>query len=116
MNGENQSPEKKPKGSWSLLYILSGGILKEDFVRRHAEMIGLVVLLSLLYIGNRHACLMKLWEIDRLQQQLKDVKYESVALSGQLTGSNRQSQIEELVKAQGLDLETAKTPPYMLYK
>jgi cell division protein FtsL len=116
MNGENQSPEKKKKRRLSLLYILSGGMLKEEFVIRHTRMIVLVVLLVLLYIGNRYACLLKLREIDRLQRELKDVKYESVALSGQLTGSNRQSQIEELVKAQGLDLESAKTPSYMLHK
>ncbi|MDR2140053.1 MAG: hypothetical protein LBP50_10975 [Tannerella sp.] len=116
MNGDSQSPEKKKKRHLSLLYILSGGILKEEFVIRHIRMIVLVVLLVLLNIGNRYACLLKLREIDRLQRELKDVKYESVALSVQLTGSNRQSQIEALVKAHGLNLGSAKTPPYILYK
>jgi hypothetical protein len=116
MNGENQSPEKKKRRRLSVLYILSGGMLKEEFVIRHTGMILLVVVMLLIHIGNRYACLLKLREIDRLQRELKDVKYESVALSGQLTGSNRQSQIEELVEAQGLDLESAKTPPYILYK
>jgi superfamily II DNA/RNA helicase len=116
MNEKNQSPEKKKKRRITLLYILSGGILSEAFVIRHTRMILLVVLLVLIDMGNRSGFLQKLREIDRLQRELKEVKYESVALSGQLTDSNRQSQIEDLVKAQGLELERAKTPPYLLYK
>ncbi|MDR1336391.1 MAG: hypothetical protein LBK22_06145 [Tannerella sp.] len=116
MNGENQSPERKKKRRPSLLYFLSGGVLKEEFVLRHTKMIVAVFFLVLLYIGNRYSCLLKLRQIDRLQRELRDVKYESVALSGQLTGSNRQSQIEELVEAQGLNLESPKTPPYILRK
>jgi cell division protein FtsL len=79
-------------------------------------MIVLVVVLVLFYVGNRYVCLRKLREIDRLQQELKDSKYEAVTLSSQLTGSNRQSQVEELVKSLGLDLESAKAPPYILHK
>jgi len=51
-----------------------------------------------------------------LQRELKDVKNESLAVSGQLTGSNRLSQIELLVKEKGLDIETAQTPPYIIRK
>ena len=44
------------------------------------------------------------------------MKNESLAVSGQLTGSNRLSQIELLVKEKGLDIETAQTPPYIIRK
>jgi hypothetical protein len=100
----------------SLLYILSGGILKEDFVVRHLGMISLIVFLSLIYIGFRYVCLTKLREIDRRQQELREVQYEAVSLASQLTGSNRQSQIEDLIKAKGLNLGSAQTPPYILYR
>jgi hypothetical protein len=118
--GKSQSENKKEKDEnksrFSILYVLSGGILKEDFVVRHTRMIVLIVGLTLLYIGNEFSCLLKLREIDRLQQKLQNVKYEAVSLSSQLTGSNRQSQIEELVKKQGVGLGVAKSPPYILYK
>ncbi len=68
------------------------------------------------FISNRYTCLLKLREIDKLQQELKDVKYESLAISGQLTGNNRLSQIELLVKERGLDLESPQTPPYIIQK
>jgi cell division protein FtsL len=117
MNREKKVHEKKKrKGRFSIIYILSGGILKEEFVVKHTRMIVLVVVMALFYVGNRYTCLLKLREIDRLQQQLKDVKYESLTISGQLTGSNRQSQIDEWVKRQGLALGEAKTPPYILHR
>ncbi|MDR0795188.1 MAG: hypothetical protein LBE79_03930 [Tannerella sp.] len=99
-----------------LLYILSGGILKEDFVIKHTRLIILIVVLLVFYIGNRYTCLLKLREIDNLQKELLDVKYESIHESGQLTGSNRMSQIEQLVKSQGLEIESAKSPPYIIRK
>ena len=58
----------------------------------------------------------KLREIDRLQQQLRDVRFEALSISSELTGNSRQSQIELLIEEQGIDLEGAKTPPYELYK
>ena len=106
----------KKKKRISLMYILGGGMLKEDFVVRHTKMIVLIVVLLFFYISNRYTCMIKLREIDHLQEQLKDVKYESLSISAQLTGNTRPSQVEDLVKRQGLELEKAKTPPYKLRK
>ena len=108
--------EKNKKKRRNILYILSGGFLKEDFVLKHTPMIILIAILLVFFIGNRYTCLVKLREIDHLQKELKDVKTESIQISGQLTGRNRMSQIEQLVKSNGLEIESAKTPPYILHK
>ena len=113
-NPSDQS--SKPKRKLTLLYIIGGGILKEDFIIRHTRLIVLVVVMLFIFISNRYTCLLKLRQIDRLQRELRDVKYESLEVSGQLTGSNRLSQIELLVKEKGLDIETAQTPPYIIHK
>jgi len=107
---------KKEKKKRNVLYILSGGILKEDFVVKHTRLIILTVILLVFFVGNRYNCLTKLREIDRLQKELQDVKTEAIQLSGQLTGHNRKSQIEQMVKSKGLEIESAKTPPYILHK
>lgn len=108
--------KKKKRKENSFLYILGGGILKEDFILRHTKMIVLVVILVFFFIGNRYTCMQKLREIDRLQQQLRDLRYEALSISSELTGNSRQSQIESLVERQGLELEGAKSPPYELFK
>ena len=116
MNDNIESAQKEKKKRPSFLYILSGGILKEGFVVRHTRLIVFVVALLFFFISNRYSCLLKLREIDKLQQELQDVKQESVAISGELTGGNRLSQMEELVKKHGLDLEAPQSPPYILHK
>ena len=113
---EQQRKKKKKERRLSLLYILGGGILKEDFIVRHTRMIVLVVVLVFFFIGNRYTCMQKLREIDRLQQQLRDVRFEALSISSELTGNSRQSQIELLIEEQGIELEAAKNPPYELYK
>ena len=107
---------EKTKKRISPMYILGGGILKEDFVVRHTKMIVLIVVLLFFYISNQYTCMIKIREIDSLQEQLKDAKYEALSTSAQLTGNTRPSQVEELVKHHELGLEKAKTPPYKLRK
>ncbi|RHJ90857.1 FtsL-like putative cell division protein [Parabacteroides bouchesdurhonensis] len=119
MEEEKQQQRKKTKrkeNKFSPLYVLGGGILKEDFIIKHTRMIILVVILIFFFISNRYTCMQKLREIDRLQQQLRDVRFEALSISSELTGNSRQSQIELLIEEQGIELEGAKTPPYELYK
>ena len=113
---KQQRKKKKKENRFSIIYILGGGLLKEDFIVQHTRMIVLVVILLFFFIGNRYTCMQKLREIDRLQQQLRDVRFEALSISSELTGNGRQSQIELLIEEQGIELEVAKNPPYELYK
>ncbi len=95
-------------------YTLKSKVFQDDFFARHIRMIVLIVTLIFFFIGNRYICQQKYKEIDKLQQQLQDVRFEWLSISSELTGKSRQSQIEELIEEQGIDLEGAKTPPYKL--
>jgi hypothetical protein len=53
-------------------------------------------------------------DIERLQQQLKDVKYESLTISSSLTEASRQSEIERRVEEAGLDLVITNEPVYYI--
>lgn len=116
MEEKRQRRSRKKEKRFSLLYILGGGILKEDFIVRHTRLLVMIVLLVFFFIGNRYSCMQKLKEIDRLQQRLRDVRFEALSISSELTGNSRQSQVEALIEQNGLDLEAAKTPPYQLHK
>lgn len=116
MEEKQRKRKKKKEKRLSLLYVLGGGILKEDFITKHTSMLVLIVVLVFFFIGNRYSCMQKLKEIDRLQQELKDVRFEALSISSELTGNSRQSQVELLIEQQGVELEVAKTPPFELYK
>lgn len=111
---EKKKLKKKKKFSW--MYILGGGVLKEDFFIKNTKMILLIVILLFFYISNRYTCIIKLREIDRLQVQLRELQSEALSTSVQFDGRTRPSQIEELIKKLGLELEKAKTPHYKLHK
>lgn len=98
----------------SLGEILAGKPFSGDIIIRHSRMFIWVVILMLFFIGNRYTCLQKLKEIDKLQQQLRDVRFEALSISSELTKDSRQSRIESLIEEQGIDLEGAKNPPYKL--
>lgn len=110
-NGK-QKVDKKKESRLSFWYILGGGVLKEDFIVKHTRMIVLLVVLAFFFIGNRYTCMQKLREIDKLQQQLRETRFEALSISSELTGHSRQSQIEQLIEEQGIDLEVAKQPPF----
>ncbi len=117
MEGNQQRKKsKKREKRLSLLYVLGGGVLTENFIVKHTRMIVLVVIMTFFFIGNRYTCMQKLREIDRLQQRLRDIRFEALSVSSELTENSRQSQIEALIEEQGIELEGAKTPPYELHK
>ncbi|MDR1259346.1 MAG: hypothetical protein LBK65_08745 [Tannerellaceae bacterium] len=100
----------------SLIYILGGGILKEDFFVKHLRKIIWVVILMFLLISNRYYCQLKIKKIDYLKKELSEVKLESLVISVELGGYSRRSVVEEQVKKQHMDLEEATIPPYELKK
>lgn len=107
-----QKAKSKKENRLSFWYILGGGVLKEDFIVKHTRMIVLLVVLAFFFIGNRYTCMQKLREIDKLQQMLRETRFEALSISSTLTGHSRQSQIEQLIEEQGIDLEVAKQPPF----
>ena len=72
-NGQHKKTRKKEK-RLSFWYILGGGVLKEDIILRHTRMIVLLVELAFFFIGKNYTCMQKFLEIDRLKQQMRDVR------------------------------------------
>jgi len=53
-------------------------------------------------------------DIERLQQELKDVKYEALTISSSLTEASRQGEIERRVEEAGLELKVSNEPVYFI--
>ena len=98
----------------SLKNILGGDILTHDFMKRQANLLILIVILTILYIDNRYSSQQEIIEIDRLKKELTDIKYDALTISSELTEKSRQSKIEEYISNKGTHLETAATPPFLI--
>ncbi len=95
--------------------IIGGEVLNSAFAKKQAGIIILLVVLSFTYTGNRYFCEKQLAKIDKLQQELVEVKYTYLTISSELMTLSRQSQVENIIKNKGIMLNESTTPPYSLY-
>ena len=72
-----------------------------------------MVVLMLIYTGNRYSSQQDIIVIDSLNKQLQDECYNVLTQSSELTNMQRQSNLEELLRSIGdSTLLSAQTPPY----
>jgi cell division protein FtsL len=104
--------EKKKHTSWKS--IVGGDVLASGFFRRQTKLLVLIMVLILFYIHNRYACQQQLIEIDRLEKELQDIKYDALTRSSELQERSRQSHIEEYIAKRKSDLQVPTEPPYVI--
>ena len=114
MEQQDTTSQQQDSSHITLKSILGGDILAHDFLRRQANLLILIVILTILYIDNRYSSQQELIEIDKLKKELTDIKYDALTISSELT--ERQSHIEEYIATEGTPLQTATTPPYLIKK
>jgi len=105
---------KQPKKGAFFKELLSGSMVSEKLILNNLKYIALLALLGALYIANRYNAERITRETARLQNEVKDLRSESLSTSAELVFISRQSQVYNLVKEKGLDLEELKEPPYKL--
>lgn len=120
MGKQEQTSKNKAKTSspkhMSIRSILGGDILATDFFKRQANLLILIMVLTIFYINNRYESQQELIEIDRLKKVLTDIKYDALTRSSELMEKSRQSRIEEYISTEESKLETATSRPYLITK
>lgn len=107
--------EKKGKSYGAFMKdVFDGTILTKGFIARNFKMIIIIVAGVLFYIGNHYKVIMCLNEIDELNVELTDVKYEALTQSSLLMRESRQSNVRRLVQEKGLELEESTQPPFVV--
>lgn len=100
----------------SFVHVFGGSVLTGDLFLRNIRFIALVVVIIFFFISHRYTVLRQMSEIEKLQRELKDAKYESLTISSDLTEASRQSEIEKKVEKEGLGLNVSKEPVYRIKK
>ena len=111
---EEKKTERKKKKGPSLKSILGGDILDTDFFRRQTRLFILIMVFVIFYIHNRYAAQQQMIEIDRLKQELIDIKYDALTRNSELMEKSRQSRIEEYISQKETELQAATHPPYLV--
>lgn len=102
-------------GEFSLKSILGGEILYSKFFRKQILWFIFVVILMLVYTGNRYSSQQDSIKIDSLRTELQHVKYNVLTQSSELMNLSRQSNIEERLRhtADSI-LQDPTSPPYLI--
>ena len=100
----------------SFVHIFGGSVLTEQFFIRNMRFIVAVVLVMFLFISHRYVVLDRMSQVERLQRELRDAKYEALTISSKLIEASRQGEIERRVAEEGLDLKVTGEPLYHIGK
>ncbi len=100
--------------SSTLRDILNGSILKKKFIQKHYGLFILISFLIFVYIDNRFYCETQISKEVKLKQQLKDIKFESLTISAQLTTLSRRTYVMNYINEKGLNLKESPYAPTII--
>lgn len=100
----------------SFVRVFGGNILTENFIINNMRFFVMLLIVVFVFISHRYTYLQKMTEIEKLQRELKDAKYESLTISSSLTQASRQTEIEKLIVKYGLDIKISNEPIYYIKK
>jgi hypothetical protein len=107
----NPAEEQKELRKYSLKEILTGSVLAKKSVSKQLPFIIFLTFLGIAYIANRYHAERVLRETVKLQQELEELRAESITTASELMFASRQSQVMKLIKENNLTLKEATTPP-----
>ena len=105
----------KPAQTLSLRGLLGGDLLSTDFMRRQVWLILLAMVFIIIYVAFRYQCQQDMIKIDKLEKELKDMKYKALSTSSTLTEKSRESNILKILKTREDSLlRPSEQPPYII--
>ena len=90
---------------------LNGDKLRSQKIREQYPLIGLIVALIFLYILTGYQSAKQQHRLTDTKKEMLDAKFRYMTISAQLTNSTRQSQVIEVLKVNGSELQENRVPP-----
>jgi len=114
-SGTDGRSSKATKGKGSFFKgLISGTVISDSFILKDIRYSAMILILAVVFIANRFNAERLEREITALEQEVRDLRAESLSVSADLGSVSRQSEISDLVKERGLGLEELREPPYRI--
>jgi cell division protein FtsL len=94
--------------------LISGTFISEKLILNNLKYAILLAVLGVIFIANKFSAEKVEREIIVLDQEVRDLRAESLSVSAALGSVSRQSEIIDMVKERGLGLEELREPPYRI--
>jgi hypothetical protein len=109
--------KKKQKGNnqaaRSAQNILGGTFLTKEYTARHLPFLLFLAFVAIIYIGNSYYAEKNIRKIERLQKELKEMRYEHITYKSQVNKSTSQSQVANSLRNNGIKESTV--PPNKIF-
>ncbi len=112
--GADTPPQPRKRSGLRIGQFFTGGILTQEEFTRRLPVIVYVVFLMLLYIANGFHIQHKHNELDRISEELKQLKTRAVTSSAVRMTLTRQSEIERLLREYRIPLVLDHTSPHTI--
>ncbi|HBX50497.1 MAG: hypothetical protein A2275_01415 [Bacteroidetes bacterium RIFOXYA12_FULL_35_11] len=108
---KEKNKEKKDKRKASFRDLIDGSILTRDYVIEQLPFLLFIMLLAMAYIANKYNSEKMIRETIAIQNELKELKCEKIAVQSELMSLSKQSEIAKLIDEKKLDLYLLIEPP-----
>ena len=90
---------------------LNGDRLRDSRIRKQYPLIALITVLIFVYILTGYRSAQQQHRLTDTKKEMLDAKFRYMTISAQLTNATRQSQIIEVLQANGSELQENRVPP-----
>ena len=109
-----QKSTRRRGGRGVLKGLISGTFITERLILNNMRYALMLAVLGIIFIANKFGAERMERQITVLEQEVRDLRAESLSVSAELGGVSRQSEIIDLVKERGLGLEELREPPFRI--
>lgn len=99
------------QGFSSLMSVVNGNIFTKEAVVRGMPFLLFLALLALVYISNGFLTEGNVREINKLNNEIKELRSEYITTKSDLMHHSKQSELVDLIKKKKLSLEESFEPP-----
>ena len=111
MEKNTSNNQQKESLKETIKEFLDGSILTRQAVVRQLPFIFFLTLLAIVYIANRFHAEKIARQTTQVQNDLRDLRSESISIASELMTRSNQTEIVKQIKEKGLDLNVGSEPP-----
>jgi len=108
---EENSAEATKKPRRSLREFIDGTVFTRELILGQLRYVLFLTVLALLYIANRYHSEGIIRQINKVQNEIKDLRSEHISITSELMYLSKQSEVKKMSDEKGLGLTEVTEPP-----
>ena len=107
----DEPADYREEKKFSAKNLIDGSVLTRNWVVNQVPFIIFITFLAILYIANRYHAERVVRETVKIQNEVKELRFESITTAADLMYISKQSEVARMVQEKGLGLEELVEPP-----